>query len=167
LHGFFYIPVYDVYPGMSAFDLSHVFKADLGDVLEVLLSLPYTRHIRSERQPIKDTSILTALAKKMGVKFRFVKDPSTISEEVERNLDLVAQPQPDPKDLKVEFKVGGNPLIHQSKIKPMFSPVLRSSPSWATLTTAKRPCSTTSEGRESSRASLAGSRSTSARSLSN
>ena len=97
----------EVHKNMRPVDLAHTLDTDVADVLMTLLDLNGTRHIRSEFTRIGSVAVLNEFAKKIGVKFKVVKNPekgslvSNLLDEAEKNLDFVPQPPPLPEDLWV------------------------------------------------------------------
>ncbi|GFR05827.1 translation initiation factor IF-2, mitochondrial [Trichonephila clavata] len=87
-----------LWKGCNAFDIADATKRNLDDVFEAISYLENSVHYKDPGTEINNTSAILGIAKRLGYRVEFVKNPK-LEEVKEKSKDLVKRPPPDIKDL--------------------------------------------------------------------
>ncbi|GFS38240.1 translation initiation factor IF-2, mitochondrial [Trichonephila inaurata madagascariensis] len=91
-------PTVSLWKGCNAFDIADATKRNLDDVFEAISYLENSVHYKDPGIEINNTSAILGIAKRLGYRVEFVKNPK-LEEVKEKSKDLVKRPPPDIKDL--------------------------------------------------------------------
>ncbi|CAL1269851.1 unnamed protein product [Larinioides sclopetarius] len=93
------LPTIQLWRGCNALEIADITKRDLDDVFEAISYLENSQYYDNPELEINDTGALISIAKRLGYRVDFIRNPNLEETKTKKVKDLTRRPPPDVKDL--------------------------------------------------------------------